>query len=230
MRISDWSSDVCSSDLSSRKLSKVSLSCFVAPLVVEAPVPELTPETAIISSLDVDIHAAVGDPGQSSRSLLDKGRFLIVGMGRDVVPAIAVRLVLGAESLAAAVAQIEAQAAAPGLQPGVLQRALQQAGVALQHVQRIRPVGQDGGAHPAVPGEVEMDVHLAEIHRVELHGDAAVAVAHCALNVDPKLFGGGAMCSVGLGLGRSGGAGGAVRPRPGKASDPGRCAGADRKS
>src|SRR3546814_15598744 len=80
MRISDWSSDVCSSDLSSRKLSKVSLSCFVAPLVVEAPVPELTPETAIISSLDVDIHAAVGDPGQSSRSLLDKGRFLIVGM------------------------------------------------------------------------------------------------------------------------------------------------------
>src|SRR5919106_1121889 len=94
---------------------------------------------------DLEIQESQGQhDGRAVLSVLICAAFWRAGIARELRPGRAVR------SLAVAAIALEGKAQPAGIepQPGLLEAALQRPGVALQEVERLRPVGRDQGAHP----------------------------------------------------------------------------------
>src|SRR3546814_12987362 len=107
----------------------------------------------------------------------------------------------------ALVAQGEVQRAGVGLHAGIAQRLFEVVRAMLQHLQRFRLVGRNHRGQAAVMADLELDLDLAEIARIELDRNLVEALGGAALDLHGNLLagrheGGGA---AGGGLGRSGG-------------------------
>ena len=91
-----------------------------------------------------------------------------------------------AESLVLAL-QLEAETVAVGLQAGILQRILKDAGVALKEVEGVGAIGRDDGGDAAISAHVKTDFDTPQFRRLELDADPVAAFSEGFLNLDSHL-------------------------------------------
>jgi len=82
----------------------------------------------------------------------------------------------GASVLLSSRHETELQAAAAGLEAGVVQRALQLRCVLLQHRQRLRLFDRQMRGHLAAAVDIDANIDAAKVSRVESDFEAALAV------------------------------------------------------
>src|SRR5690606_12458625 len=132
------------------------------------------------SDPDVERAQAV-EPAQRRwlRGARDHGRLVARIVRRERKGSMLARLIVRLLAL-----QRERQVVAVQAQTGVVQAALEQARVALQGVQRVRPVRGDHGAHLVVAMELEADLDPPERGRLELYEQALDAGRHRLSDLD----------------------------------------------
>src|SRR6185437_8438446 len=85
-------------------------------------------------------------------------------------------------------AQIEAEAAAVGVEPGIAQRLLELARILLQEIERVGAVGGNHRGQPAVMVDVELDVDGSKARRLQLDLDLVIAGRQRLPEVDRDLL------------------------------------------
>jgi hypothetical protein len=102
----------------------------------------------------------------------------------------------------ALVAERELEAVVRGLEPGLLQGALELAGVAAQHIEGLRALDEEARGDMAVAVDVEAHVDAAELRRVEPDLEAAAPRLRAGHDLDREA--GDRHCRIGRGPGRGG--------------------------
>ena len=111
------------------------------------------------------------------------------GVGRALV--IALRKLL---------AQREFHRVVGGLEPGLLQRAFELVGVALEQVKRFAPLDNQARGGVAVAVDVELDVNAAEFRRIETDFEVLLASRRLRCDLDRDAAERNGCRGVGLGL------------------------------
>src|ERR1035441_3576271 len=143
-------------------------------------VPETTglavPDVAVMSvSSDPDVDAAARSERaaiSSSRDCRGDGVFFADHQPLGVAAGLVAAILTGCRLIA----QAELQAAAAGLEAGVVQRALQLRCVLLQHRQRLRLFDRQMRGHLAAAVDIDANIDAAKVSRVESDFEAALAV------------------------------------------------------
>ena len=163
-------------------------------LAVEAVESRLLVMAVSPGGSDADVDAAGGDLIAAGHHG-DVGGGAVGGPGGEfggrAAGTVAVALVaLLVRTLAGFTAQVEVEAAAVGLQAGILERLFEMVGVALEQLEGLGAVGGDGGVDHALLVDVELDIDPPQLFWAQLHGDRAVAVLGAVLELDRHLIGG----------------------------------------